>query len=95
MKSKREGPVELHPDDDPPAPLSCPDCQFVRTPNILLARRTSDLTGHRHYGLVGCEHAKEIGEWMFPPWGFTTSRKDLAEAWNSHVRNHPKYTPPA
>lgn len=81
-------PVDQYPDEDIPPISPCPKCQGVTAPITLLARRTSEKTGVRHYGLVGCQHARMCGEWNFPPYGFSTSRRTLVEAWNNEVKEH-------
>lgn len=88
MRTRSADPIDQFPDEEHDPLLPCPQCQNLSTPTMMLARRTSDSTGIRHYGLVGCEHAREVGMWNFPPHGFTPSRKSLSVAWNEQVAKH-------
>lgn len=67
--------------------LPCPECMNLRTPSLMIARRTSEKTGVTHYGLAGCEHARETAIWSFPPYGIAPSRAELSATWNDHVKS--------
>lgn len=72
------------PGEEWPEMVPCPKCRVV-VPMFILAKRTTERDGVYTYQVCGCEHSDAAIMWAFPPNGFSTSRRALAEAWNKYA----------